>query len=890
MPADLELFDSTAFHQNLSGHAQPRTLFRQALEHARLVLDQRFLDGHDINQLVEARTSLIDQLLIQAWMYYGLENHSTGIALVAVGGYGRSELHPHSDIDLLILLQHEPNPALSEAISQFLTFLWDLGLEIGHSVRTLEQCTEEAAKDLSVITNLLESRLILGNRPLFQQLCEAIGPLHMWSSREFFLGKCEEQKNRHERFNDTEYNLEPDVKSSPGGLRDLQTIMWIARRRFGMQTLASLEAPGFLAGGEYQLLARSRAFLWRVRYALHMLAGRSEDRLLLEYQAKVAALFGFDSDDVKSNIEGFMQQYYRTVMGIAELSDLIRQVFEEQIVRTPGLQPPRIINERFRARDGYLEHIHPFVFSETPSAILEVFVLMAQHPELKGVRSETIRLLRDHRHLIDDDFRQNPRNTALFVELFSCAEGVHMNLRRMNRYGILGRYLPEFGRVVGQMQHDLFHIYTVDAHSLNLVKHLRKLRHPDFAEKFALAGAIIARLPRPEVLYMAGLYHDIAKGRGGDHSELGAVDAHEFAIRHQLSSEDRRLMVWLVRNHLIMSMTAQRKDLSDPEEIHNFATLVGDQIRLDYLYVLTVADINATNPKLWNSWRAQLLRQLYSETRRALRRGLANPLEREELIETRQSTALSLLCSDGACNSAVRTLWANLGDDYFLRHSAGDIVWHTAAMLEHGDSKEPLVLVRESNQRGFAGGTQIFTYAPNRQDFFAATTATLAQLNLSVHEARITTSSSQFTIDSYIVLEADGGRIGEDPDRIHTIQQRLSEALRHPEQYPDIIQRHVPRQLKHFTFAPVVNIHNDAQRPFTVVEVMAPDRPGLLARIGKVFMDFGLSLVNAKIITQGERIEDVFFITDSHGQPLSDPQLCQQLQEALTSQLSPGLN
>lgn len=890
MPADLELFDSAAFHQNLSGHAQPRILFRQALEHARLVLDQRFLDGHDISQLVEARTCLIDQLLIQAWMYYGLENHSTGIALVAVGGYGRSELHPHSDIDLLILLQHEPNPALSEVIGQFLTFLWDLGLEIGHSVRTLEQCKEEAAKDLSVITNLLESRLILGNRPLFQQLCEAIGPLHMWSSREFFLGKCEEQKNRHERFNDTEYNLEPDVKSSPGGLRDLQTIMWIARRRFGMQTLASLEAPGFLAGGEYQLLARSRAFLWRVRYALHMLAGRSEDRLLLEYQAKVAALFGFESDDVKSNIEGFMQQYYRTVMGIAELSDLIRQVFEEQIVRDPGLQPPQLINERFRARDGYLEHIHPFVFSETPSAILEVFVLMAQHPELKGVRSETIRLLRDHRHLIDDDFRQNPRNTALFVELFSCTEGVHMNLRRMNRYGILGRYLPEFGRVVGQMQHDLFHIYTVDAHTLNLVKHLRKLRHPDFAEKFALAGAIIARLPRPEVLYMAGLYHDIAKGRGGDHSELGAEDAHAFAIRHQLSSEDRRLMVWLVRNHLIMSTTAQRKDLSDPEEIHNFATLVGDQMRLDYLYVLTVADINATNPKLWNSWRAQLLRQLYSETRRALRRGLANPLEREELIETRQSTALSLLCSDGACDSAVHALWANLGDDYFLRHSAGDIVWHTAAMLKHGNSEEPLVLVRESNQRGFAGGTQIFTYAPNRQDFFAATTATLAQLNLSVHEARITTSSSQFTIDSYIVLEADGGRIGEDPDRICTIQQRLSEALRQPEHYPEIIQRHVPRQLKHFTFAPVVNIHNDAQRPFTVVEVMAPDRPGLLARIGKVFMDFGLSLVNAKIITQGERIEDVFFITDSNGQPLSDPQLYQQLQETLTSQLSPGLS
>lgn len=890
MPADLELFDSTAFSQNLAGQAQhPRAVFRQALEHARLVLDQRFLDGHDIKELVLARTSVVDQLLSQAWMYYGLENHSTFTAMVAVGGYGRGELHPHSDIDLLILLQHEPNPALAEVISQFLTFLWDLGLEVGHSVRTVAQCREAAATDLTVITNLLESRLVLGNRALFQQLTEAIGPLHMWDSRTFFLAKCQEQKNRHERYNDTEYNLEPDVKSSPGGLRDLQTIVWIGRRRFGMRGLSSLEAPGFLTGSEYQLLARSRAFLWRVRYALHMLASRSEDRLLLEYQAKVAGLFGFDSEDVKSNIEGFMQQYYRTVMGIAELGDLISQVFEEQIVRNASLQPPQRLNERFRVRDGYLEHNHPFVFSDEPSAIMEVFVLMARHPELKGVRSETIRLLRDHRHLIDNDFRQDPRNTRLFVELFSCPEGVHMNLRRMNRYGILGRYLPEFGHVVGQMQHDLFHIYTVDAHTLNLIKHLRKLRHPDFAEKFSLAGAIIARLPRPEVLYMAGLYHDIAKGRGGDHSELGAEDADAFARRHELPDEDRRLLVWLVRNHLIMSNTAQRKDLTDPEEIHNFATRVGDQMRLDYLYVLTVADINATNPKLWNSWRAQLLRQLYSETRRALRRGLTNPLEREELIETRQNTALSWLCADGACNQAVQAIWNNLGDDYFLRHGTGDIVWHTAALLKHGDSNEPLVLVRESSQRGFAGGTQIFTYAPNRQDFFAATTAALAQLNLSVHEAKITTSSSQFTIDSYIVLEADDGRIGDDPERIQTIQQRLSEALHTPEHYPDIIQRHIPRQLKHFTFAPIVNIHNDAQRPYTVVEVIAPDRPGLLARIGKVFMDFNLSLFNAKIITQGERIEDVFFLTDSEGLPLSDPQLCTELQEALITQLSPGM-
>lgn len=885
-----ELFDAQAFKQRLAGQKMPTSIFRDALQHARLVLDQRYLDQQDIHDLVHARTHVVDQLLSYAWMHYGLENHSTAITLIAVGGYGRGELHPYSDIDLLILLEYAPNTPLQSAISEFLTFLWDIGLAVGHSVRTLDECVTEAQAEQSTITNLIESRPLSGSRRLFEQLHERISPQHMWDSRAFFLIKRDEQKQRHHKYNDTEYNLEPNVKSSPGGLRDIQTIMWIARRRFGMQTLASLEAPGFLTAGEYQLLARSRAFLWRVRYALHMLAGRGEDRLLLDFQAKIAELFGFQSDDKKQAIEQFMQQYYRTVMGISELGELVKQSLEESILRRGSHELPTALNDRFRIRGGYLEHITPYVFSQTPSAILEVFVLLAQHPEILGVRSETIRMLRDHRHLIDDAFRQNSVNTALFVALFHCQEGVHKNLRRMHRYGILGRYLPEFGRVVGQMQHDLFHIYTVDAHSLNVVKHLRKLRHPDFAEKFSLASAIMARLPKPEVIYMAGLYHDIGKGRGGNHSEVGAVEAEAFAVRHQLPTWERRLLVWLVRNHLIMSSTAQRKDISDPEEIHNFALLVGEQIRLDYLYVLTVADINATNPSLWNSWRAQLLRQLYSETRRALRRGLETPLEREEQIETRQATALSLLSEQGVQSAAAHELWARLGDDYFLRHSAGDIAWHTAALVEHGERTEPLVLVRETNQRGFAGGTEIFTYAPNRQDFFAVTMATLAQMNLSVYEARIMTSSAEFTIDSYIVLEADGGRIGNDAQRIDSIRHNISEALRQPENYPEIIQRHVPRQLKHFAFTPYVTIHNDAQRPYTVVEVTAPDRPGLLARMAKVFLEFNLSLHSAKIITQGERVEDVFFLTDAQGQPLSDPEQCRQLQEALIIQLSPSIS
>jgi [protein-PII] uridylyltransferase len=457
----------------------------------------------------------------------------------------------------------------------------------------------------------------------------------------------------------------------------------------------------------------------------------------------------------------------------------------------------------------------------------------------------------------------------------------------MNRYGILGRYLPEFGLIIGQMQHDLFHIYTVDAHTLNLIKHLRKLDRPELAEKFPLASELMAKLPKPELVYFAGLYHDIAKGRGGDHSELGAKDALAFCERHHLPRWDSRLIAWLVKNHLIMSTTAQRKDISDPQVIHDFALTVGDQTHLDYLYVLTVADINATNQTLWNSWRASLLRQLYSETKRALRRGLENPIDREERIRENQRAALALLHErDDVDSDAAEQLWTQLGDDYFLRHGPTDIAWHTAAILRHPSDGGPLVLIKETTQREFEGGTQIFIYAPDQHDFFAVTVAAMDQLNLNIQDARILTSTSQFTLDTYVVLDADGGSIGDDPQRIAEIRQGLVDALKNPHDYSSIIKRRVPRQLKSFGFAPQVTIHNDAQRQLSVIEVIAPDRPGLLARVGQIFLDFDLSVLNAKIATLGERVEDVFFVTDAHNQPLSDPELCARLQESLVRQLT----
>lgn len=882
---DPELFDRGQFQAELALKSSPIAAFKKAIKQAREVLDGRFREDRDIRRLVEDRAWFVDQILQEAWKRFDW-SEDADIALLAVGGYGRGELHPNSDIDLLILLDSADHEVFRTPIEGFLTLLWDIGLEVGQSVRSVAECAEEARADLTVVTNLMESRTIAGPEHLRQRMQEVTASDRMWPSKEFFLAKRKEAKARHAKYNDTEYNLEPNVKGSPGGLRDIQTILWVARRQFGSLNLHSLVQQGFLVDSEYGMLASSQEFLWKVRYALHMLAGRAEDRLLFDHQRKIAALLGFEDSEGKLAVERFMQKYYRVVMGVAELSELINQHFEDVLLREGERGAAQPLNSRFQVRDGYIEVTSQGVFKRTPFAILEVFVLMAQHPEIKGVRADTIRLLRDSRHLIDDDFRRDIRNTSLFIELFKSPQGIHRNLRRMNRYGILGRYLPEFGHIVGQMQHDLFHIYTVDAHTLNLIKHLRKLKWPELAEKFPLASKVMDKLPKPELIYIAGLYHDIGKGRGGDHSELGAVDAEAFCARHQLPAWDSRLITWLVQNHLVMSTTAQRKDLSDPQVIFDFAQLVGDQTRLDYLYVLTVADINATNPSLWNSWRASLLRQLYTETKRALRRGLENPLDREEQIRQTQSAAIDILVRGGIDQDDAEQLWSQLGDDYFLRHTAADVAWHTEAILQHPAGKDPLVLIKETAQREFEGATQIFIYAPDQHDFFAVTVAAMDQLNLNIHDARVITSTSQFTLDTYIVLDADGGRIGDNPARIKQIREGLVEALRNPDEYPAIIQRRVPRQLKHFAFAPLVSIHNDAQRPVTVLEITAPDRPGLLARIGKIFLDFDLSLQNAKIATLGERVEDVFFITDAHNQPLADPELCARLQDAIVQQLS----
>ncbi|MYL22262.1 [protein-PII] uridylyltransferase [Halomonas alkaliantarctica] len=880
---DTSLLDLETFRDELAGSRSPVVPFKAALRDLQAGLDAKFRAGADIRDLVRGRAWYLDQLLAIAWAQHAWPDD--GVALVAVGGYGRGELHPHSDIDLLLLLEHDDDTPYREPLTAFITFLWDIGLEIGHSVRSLNDCEREADADVTVITNLLESRLIAGPERLREAMRERLSPERLWPADRFFEAKWQEQIARHYRYNNSEYHLEPNLKSSPGGLRDIQMIGWVAKRHFDTEHYIDIVANGFMNDAELRILSQGQAFLWQVRYALHMLTGRAEDRLLFDHQRTIAEMFGFRDTPERLAVEQFMKRYYRHVTALAQLNDMLLQHFDEVILRGQESLETVKLNERFETKGGYIQVRSRTLFRDKPSAMLELFLLMAQHPEIEGVRADTIRLIRDHRHQIDDHYRDDPLHQRLFMALLRSSGNVPRQLRRMNRYGILGKYLPEFGRAVGLMQHDLFHIYTVDAHTLRLLKFLHGFRNPEAKDEFPVAAALISQLPKLDLLWIAGLFHDVGKGRGGDHSLIGAEDVEQFCKRHRVSTHDTNLVRWLVEQHLLMSMTAQKRDITDPDVIRDFALAVRSETRLDYLYVLTVADINATNPTLWNGWRASLLRQLHTETKRALRRGLKNPPDREDWVRETRMEARSLLQTMGIVAEHIDPLWDSLGEDYFLQYAPSEIAWQTQGILGHTDTHLPLVLISAPTDDMAEGGTKVFIHTRSVDDLFAATAAAMEQLGLSIHDARIATSNNNWTLNTFIVLDSQGQAIS-DPERIEEMRRHLVEELDDPEDYPDIVSRHTPRQLKHFKVPTDVLIEQDPANERTMLELSAPDRPGLLARVGRIFMEQGIALSAAKIATLGERVEDVFFITTKAGEPLTDPERQQQLRERLTEVLS----
>ncbi len=872
-------FNQNRFRDDLASKPKIK-VFKDAIAGINQHFETRFYEGNDIRHLIHERSAFIDLILHYSWYQFDWDDD---ICLIAVGGYGRGELHPQSDIDILILLDNKVGKKYDENLQAFVTHLWDIGLGVGSSVRTLKECIKIAKQDITVATNLIEARRIAGNDKLRDQLQIKTGPKYMWREDRFFKAKVDEQNERHAQHNNTTSNLEPNVKNAPGGLRDLQTINWVAKRFFGVQTLRQLEGQDFFTEYEFGILRSCEAFLWKVRYGLHLLAGRPEERLLFEYQRQLAKSFGFKDSDKGLAVEQFMHEYYRTVMALSELNDVLLQYLDEVIhkKRRPKIKK---INERFELRDNYIQVTHDQVFDETPSALLEIFVLMGKDPSIAGVRASTIRLIRERRWLVDEHFREDAQNRALFIELFNIDFGLVTQLNRMKHYGILGRYLPAFGKITGQMQHDLFHRYTVDAHTLLLIQNIRRFTFPEEEKQFPIAAYIMKKMEKPHLLLIAGLFHDIGKGRGGDHSILGAVDAREFCEQHGFNTRETNLVVWLVEKHLLMSYVSQKQDISDPDVIHNFAIEVGDRLHLDFLYALTVADMCATNPDVWNTWRASLLRQLYMDTKRALRRGLEETIDKAELIEETQALATARLRDKGISEARAKAIWATMGDEYFIRESHLDIAWHAEAIASR-EEDEDIILIRETTSMSFEGATQIFVRVKASPHVFIAVASALAHQQLMIQDARIYDAESGHTLDTFYVLTENYEPIGNNPETYARIIAAIKKELSLVGNYQNVIKRRTPRDLKQFAIPTSTSISNDIVHGYTVLEVISPDRPALLATIGQVFMELGIQLQNAKISTLGERVEDVFFISDMDGNPLSDPQLCRNLQKIICERL-----
>lgn len=845
-------------------------------------LKRQFNPLYSVNNLLTQKSDTIDAVLAACWQHF-LAASAELCSLLAVGGYGRRELFPYSDIDILILLPADSdNPELQQALSAFSTFLWDIGLKPGQSVRSFSECMQAAKDDQTIMTSLMEMRLVSCNADLYQQLHAAIQPDKLWPTGPFFNAKMEEQRQRYLKFHDTAYNLEPNIKEGPGGLRDLQVIAWVFKRYYPAETLRELIKYNFLLQDEYLELIAAREIIWRIRYALHLLTGRCEDRLLFDHQRELAQQFGFSqSQSGNADVERFMQFYFRTVMGLERLNEMLLQLFSERfLVANPTKQT--VISADFDAYNGYLEARSEKIFETNPLAILEIFLLLQQSPSLKGIRATTIRLIRQNLHRIDDDFRSHPSANRLFIEILRQPRGITHELKRMNRYGVLAAYLPSFENIVARMQYDLFHIYTVDEHTLFVVRNLRRFSLAKHNTEMPFCNAIFLLIARPHILYIAALFHDIAKGKGGDHSVVGETIAREFCVQHNISTHDTKLITWLVRNHLVMSMTAQRKDISDAEVIHQFALQVGSVEYLNYLYLLTVADIRATNPELWNSWKDKLLKELYICTQHALRRGLENPIAVSERLQESIAEAKLELIKLGVSADSIEKSWCHLSDDYFLRYSADEIAWHTIAIAASNENDLPLVLLRPQTQRGSA---EVFIYCRNEANIFSLSTATLDQLGLTILDARIITTGDGYVLNSFQILEQSGEAIKDLYREVHICKALRQNLLQKFVKQERNIRAKRSRQAQHFPIPTRISFHNDASNQRIIMELITTDCAGLLSTIGQIFTQFHLELQSAKITTIGSRAEDMFYLSADDALSIEDEYTQEKIRAEIVQRL-----
>ncbi|MDQ3261968.1 MAG: [protein-PII] uridylyltransferase [Pseudomonadota bacterium] len=853
---------SLAFTQRLP------TGWRQQLKAERSSLKEQFLQSGDVRALLHGHSRLVDQILQVIWIAAELP---ATYAFVAVGGYGRGELFPYSDIDVLIL-SGDTDQQPPEKIEQLVGTLWDVGLEVGHSVRNVQECVTESAGDITVQTTLREARLLAGRSDTFAALQRLLEQRHNVST--FYAAKTEEQRKRHRRYNETSYSLEPNLKESPGGLRDLQNILWLANSAKQGSDWAALAQADLIAPSEARQIRRHEHFLKDLRIRLHYLADRREDRLLFDFQERLAEQLGLQGKGQKRPSEMLMQRYYQTTKVVRFLNTILLHNISGRIHPLAPLID-LLENPDFQVRGDVLRIRDEQLYQDKPETLFETFRVLQRRPELTGLSPTTLRALWRAKNRMDADFRRNPMHRAQFIDILRAPLRVTYVLRRMNEYGLLGAYIPAFGRIVGQMQHDLFHVYTVDQHILIVLRNVRRFALPMFAHEFPFCSALSAEFERPEVLYLAALFHDIAKGRGGDHSRLGALDARRFCKAHDLSQDDCDLVVWLVESHLVMSATAQKQDLSDPKVVERFAKRVGNLRRLTALYLITVADIRGTSPKVWNAWKGKLLEDLYRLTKHFLDGATGNVAAE---IAVKREEALRIIRQYALPDDQITALWEKLDDSYFRRHEAQEIAWHARTIRRRIDIDGPIIRARLSP---VGEGVQVMVYTPDRAELFARISGFFGRMSFNIIEAKIYTTLSGYALDSFYVLD----RAKKDShyrDLLSYIEHELNESLARNAPLPIPVRTRVSRQVKHFPIAPEVELSPDERAGYRTLSIVAGDRPGLLYAIAYIFVRHAILLHNAKINTLGERAEDIFMIS---GDALADPERCAAFLRDITEQL-----
>ncbi|MDO5101307.1 MAG: [protein-PII] uridylyltransferase [Lautropia sp.] len=831
---------------------QPRiTELRQARLSMRETRIERFRQDQRVVLLMQGLARDTDQLLRQLWQ---LTDMPPNWALFAVGGYGRGELQPHSDVDLLLLSPEDPLPPESVAkVEQFIGACWDIGLEIGHSVRTPAQCAEEAQADITTMTSLLERRQLAGPRQAARRLSEAMtGRLQLPL---FLRDKLLEMQQRHQKFEETPYSLEPNCKESPGALRDLQVITWISRAAGFGQAWVSLVRAGVIEPREARQLQRHERLLKQIRAWLHILAGRREDRLLFDLQPAVARAMQCDAEGARALSEKLMQRYYLAAKAITQLSTILIQSLENRLLRQHTGEPTRL-DAHFDLIDDQLDLRDPQAIERNPQLILQAFRLMQQQPVRTGMTVRTLRAIWNGRFKIDAAFRRNPDNRALFLSILQRTQGITHTLRMMNQWSVLGRYMPAFARIVGRMQHDLFHVYTVDQHTLMVIRNLRRFMTAEHAHEYPFCSQLISSFEQPWLLIVAALFHDIAKGRGGDHSLLGEQEILRFCRQYGIEGEDRTLLAFLVREHLTMSTTAQKRDLSDPAVIAEFARCVGNERQLSALYLLTVADIRGTSSRVWNAWKGKLLEDLYRATLAHL---TGHPVHPVTQMDARRTEAARLLREQGIAEAAYLPFWNSLDIGYFLRHDPQDLAWHTQMLHDRVDARATAVHARLSP---VGEGIEILILTLDKPGLFARICRFFEQHRLSILEARVHTTRDGMALDSFVVSAPEA--IKPQPEQLGLLEKHLVALLQAPfelDQLKPAGPSRLSRRSRAFPLPPKIELRAGEANQRYLLSIIATDRPGLLYDLARILAQHDIDLHGARVTTLGERAEDTFTIS-----------------------------